>query len=89
MENTFFSRFALGQFDDCEYNNIGLDVIDNISGKVYGKIVDVQNKGASDIYVVKTPDGERMMPAVAEFVKKVDVERGVFVEVIPGLLSDD
>lgn len=28
LENTFFSRFALGQFDDCEYNNIGLDVID-------------------------------------------------------------
>lgn len=27
--NTFFSRFALGQFDDdCDYNNIGLDVID-------------------------------------------------------------
>lgn len=67
---------------------IGLDVIDNISGKVYGKIVDVQNKGASDIYVVKTPDGERMMPAVKEFVKKTDLESGIFVEVIPGMLYD-
>ncbi len=28
LENTIFSRFALGQFDDCEYNSIGLDVID-------------------------------------------------------------
>ncbi|MBQ8624144.1 MAG: glycoside hydrolase family 3 C-terminal domain-containing protein [Oscillospiraceae bacterium] len=26
--NTIFSRFALGQFDECEYNTIGLDVID-------------------------------------------------------------
>ena len=67
---------------------IGLDVIDNISGKVYGKIVDVQNKGASDIYVVSTPDGERMMPAVKEFVKKTDLERGVYVEVITGMLYD-
>lgn len=67
---------------------IGLDVIDNISGKVYGKITDVQNKGASDIYVVKTAEGERMMPAVAEFVKKTDLDRGIFVEVIPGMLYD-
>ena len=67
---------------------IGLDVIDNINGKVYGQIVDVQNKGASDIYVVKTPEGERMMPAVAEFVKKTDIEKGVYVEVIPGMLYD-
>ncbi len=67
---------------------IGLDVIDNISGRVYGKIVDVQNKGASDIYVVKTPEGERMMPAVKEFVKKTDIEKGVYVEVIPGMLYD-
>lgn len=67
---------------------VGLDVIDNISGKVYGKIVDVQNKGASDIYVVSTPDGERMMPAVKEFVKRTDLCKGVFVEVIPGMLFD-
>lgn len=67
---------------------IGLDVIDNISGEVYGQIVDVQNKGASDIYVVKTATGERMMPAVKEFVKKTDIERGIYVEVIPGMLFD-
>ncbi len=68
---------------------IGLPVIDNGDGRVYGEIVDVINRGASDIYVVKTEGGERMMPAVKEFVKKTDLEKGVFVEVIPGLLSDD
>jgi 16S rRNA processing protein RimM len=68
---------------------IGLDVIDNLNGKKYGRIVDVINRGASDIYVIKTEDGERMMPAVEEFVKKVDLDEGVFVETIPGLLSDD
>lgn len=67
---------------------IGLDVIDNISGRVYGRITDVQNKGASDIYVVQTPDGERMMPAVKEFVKRTELGVGVFVEVIPGMLYD-
>ncbi len=68
---------------------IGLPVIDNKDGKVYGTVSDVMNRGASDIYVVKTDDGERMMPAVKEFVKKVDIEKGIFVEVIPGLLTDD
>lgn len=68
---------------------IGLDVIDHENGRVYGRVTDVINRGASDIYVVKTENGERMMPAVEEFVKKVDLDKGIFVKTIPGLLSDD
>lgn len=67
---------------------IGLDVIDNNTGKVYGKVTDVINRGASDIYVVSTSEGERMIPVVDEFVKKTDVDSGVYVEPIPGLLED-
>ncbi len=67
---------------------IGLDVIDNKSGEVYGKVTDVINRGASDIYVVETPQGEKMVPAVEEFIKKVDIDRGIFVEPIEGLLRD-
>ena len=81
--------FELDEGDYFIADLIGLDVIDNISGINYGKITDVVNRGASDIYVVKTAAGERMMPAVEEFVKKIDLEKGVFVETIPGLLSDD
>lgn len=67
---------------------IGLDVIDNISGRIYGKITDVINRGASDIYVVSTPAGEKMIPAVGEFIKKTDLNSGVYVKTIPGLLDD-
>ena len=81
--------FELEEGDYFIADLIGLDVIDNLNGKKYGKITDVINRGASDIYVVKTDNGERMMPAVEEFVKRVDLDAGVFVEVIPGLLSDD
>ena len=81
--------FMLGEGDYFIADLIGLEVIDNISGRVYGTISDVINRGASDIYVVKTDGGERMMPVVDEFVKRVDIERGVFVETIPGLLCDD
>lgn len=81
--------FELEEGDYFIADLIGLEVIDVNSGRVYGKITDVINRGASDIYVVKTGNGEKMMPAVDEFVKEVDLDRGVFVEVIPGLLSDD
>ena len=30
-----------------------------------------------------------MMPAVPEFVDRVDVEKGIFVKVIPGMLEDE
>ena len=81
--------FELGEGDYFIADLLGLPVIDNKDGKVYGKIADVINRGASDIYVISTPGGERMMPVVDEFVKRVDTESGVYVEVIPGLLTDD
>lgn len=67
---------------------IGLSVIDADNGKEYGKISDVTNRGASDIYVVDTPYGEKLLPAVKEFVKRVDTEAGVYVTPILGLLDD-
>ena len=65
---------------------IGLSVIDEESGEVYGKIKDVRNFGAQDIYMVGTPEGgEFMIPVVAEFVKTIDEEKGVFVHLIEGM----
>ncbi len=66
---------------------IGLSVIDADSGIEYGKISEVFNTGASDIYTVRTPDGERMIPAVPEFIIEIDVERGVFVRPIEGMFN--
>lgn len=66
---------------------IGLPVIDAENGKEYGKLKDIINRGASDIYVIDTPDGERMMPAVEEFVKEVNLERGIFVLPIEGMFD--
>lgn len=68
---------------------IGLDVIDITGREHYGRVIDVINRGASDIYVVKTATGERMIPAVDEFIKRIDLEDGIFVSTIPGLLKDE
>ena len=65
----------------------GIDVIDANNGKKYGTLVEVINRGASDIYVVNTPNGERMVPVVPEFVDRVDIESGIYVTPIEGMLD--
>ena len=79
--------FALEEGDVFIVDLIGLPVIDVNSGVEYGKLTDVINRGASDIYVIKTPDGERMMPAVSEFVKRIDTESGIYVSPIEGMFD--
>jgi 16S rRNA processing protein RimM len=67
---------------------IGLPVIDAVSQKVYGVLSDVSNYGASDIYEVKDQMGHvSRIPAVGEFIQKVDLEKGVFVTPIEGMFS--
>ena len=66
---------------------IGIDVIDANTGKIYGKVSDFINRGASDIYVIKTENGESMIPAVPEFIDRVDVNIGVFVKPINGMFD--
>lgn len=68
---------------------IGLEVIDAENGRVYGKIVDVINRGASDIYVINTKNGEVMFPAVPEFVDRTDIERAVYINPIEGMFEDE
>ena len=67
---------------------ISLPVYDVDTGKLYGKICDVDNFGASDIYTVKTEKGKVMIPAVEEFVKEIDLEKGVFVRPIEGMFDE-
>jgi len=66
---------------------IGLPIIDAKSGDVLGTLLETVNRGASDIYVVNTPSGERMIPVVEEFVERVDPDKGIFVNPIPGMLD--
>lgn len=66
---------------------IGLDVIDAVTNEKYGTLSEIINRGASDIYVISTPNGDKMIPAVDEFVKSVDINKGIFVRVIEGMLD--
>lgn len=79
--------FSLDEGDVFIVDMIGLPVIDAANGTKYGTLRDVINRGASDIYVINTPNGERMMPAVEEFVKKIDIEQGIFIAPIEGMFD--
>ena len=67
---------------------IGLDVIDANTGRVYGKVKDVVNYGRYDTYVIKSSDKEYMLPAVDEFLDRIELEKGVYVTPISGLFDD-
>jgi len=66
---------------------IGLPVIDSESDKQYGTLAGVINTGASDIYEIDTEEGIRMIPAVDEFIKEIDLEKGIFITPIEGMFD--
>lgn len=67
---------------------VGLPVIDIDSGKQYGMVKDVDTSGVRDMLSVQTETGVRLLPLVEQFVIRVDVDSGVYVRPIPGLLED-
>lgn len=65
-------------------------VVDNNNGKELGTVVDVSETGANDVWHIKTPKGEVLIPAVKDVVVSVDVEAGnVLINPIKGLFDDE
>ena len=70
---------------------MGCTVLDGRTGGKLGVIKEVLQGAAQDVYVITLLSGkETMIPAVAEFVKKVDMaQRIVTVALIPGFIDDE
>ena len=70
---------------------IGLSVKNAETGEVYGKISDVYQNGATDVYSIKKENGrELMFPRIDEVVKKIDIEAGEMLIVpLEGLFDED
>ncbi len=54
---------------------VGLEVVQE-DGTRLGRVSEVLGTGANDVYVVKGPDGETLVPAIASVVQAVDVAGG-------------
>ncbi len=65
---------------------IGMDVVDE-EGRRIGELIEVNQNSSQDIYIISKEDGGSfMLPAVKEFVRKVDIEqRRMTVRLIEGL----
>ena len=91
LKNTIvYARRSDIPLDEGEYfiaDLIGLPLRDASTGKLYGTLKETINRGASDIYVVDTPDGDRMIPAVPEFIRSIDPDTEILVSPIEGMLD--
>lgn len=71
------------------YQIIGLEV-QTTDGIVLGRVSDVLETGANDVYVVSSPErGEILLPVIPTTILETDIERGVITVQIPeGLIPD-
>lgn len=69
-----------------KYQLVGLDVMDD-NGNALGKIVEVLETGANDVYVARDESGkEILLPAIPPVILSVDINQGVMkVHLLEGL----
>ena len=79
--------FSLGEHQFFLNDLIGKNVIDYNTNVLYGTVTDTDNRGAQDLLIIQTSDGEKMIPAIPQFIAQVS--DAVYITPIPGLLNDD
>ena len=71
------------------FDLVGSEVFDHESGQMIGKIVEVKQYPANDVYEILTPDEKKIYcPAVKQFVTEIDVENKKVVIDQAGTFSD-
>jgi len=69
------------------YEIIGLEVW-TTSGRRIGKVTEILETGANDVYVVRTDSREVLIPVIADVIKEIAPDKGrIIIEPIPGMLD--
>jgi 16S rRNA processing protein RimM len=69
---------------------IGITVKDEETGAVYGKITDVLQTGANDVYEIKNDGKTYLIPAIDDVVISTDLENSVMtIRPLEGLFDED
>ncbi len=67
------------------FDIVGIEVVDE-SGTSLGKVQEVLETGANDVYIVRDDESELLIPAIDSVVREIDTgARRMVVDVIPGL----
>jgi len=77
----------LGEHENYVHDLIGLSV-QTASGEPLGKLVEVLETKANDVYVVSGPQGELLLPALRSVVQTVDLITGTMIVEVPDGLRD-
>lgn len=65
---------------------LGLEVWTS-EGRLLGRVAEILETGGNDVYVVRGPEGEALIPAIADVVVSVDLQAGrITIDPMPGLL---
>lgn len=82
-------KLEKGRYFICDL--IGLTVVDDDNGTVYGTCTDVSATGANDVYHLTTESGrEILIPAIPSVIRKVDIDGGqIRIFAMAGLFDDE
>lgn len=90
-KNLYVTREHAVKLEKDEYfiADIVGSVVEDEEGKVLGKLKDVMQTGANDVYIVENEAGQELLfPVIKQCVLNVDVEQQrITVHVMPGLLD--
>jgi 16S rRNA processing protein RimM len=68
-----------------QHDIVGLKV-ETEAGEALGRVESIFSTGANDVYVVRGEQGELLLPAIEDVVKRIDLVAGrLIVELLPGL----
>lgn len=82
-------KLEKGRYFICDL--IGLNVVDDDSGVLYGTCTDVSETGSNNVYHLTMTDGrEILIPAIPDVVRKVDIDGGeIRIFAMAGLFDDE
>ena len=78
----------LGDHENYLHDLVGLQV-ETTDGQLLGELKEVLFTKANDVYMVRGPDGEVLLPAIRDVVLRVDLPARRMIVALPeGLLAD-
>lgn len=60
------------------YELLGLDVVD-LDGRLLGRVAEIIETGANDVYAVRGPEGEMLLPVIESVIREIDPANGRMV----------
>ncbi len=86
----FLDKADMLKLSDGEYywhELIGLAAV-TMEGHELGVLSEIFETGANDVYVIKGPRGDVLIPAIEQVIKEIDIHAGIIkIDLLPGLLE--